>query len=87
MDETEAGRLSLGLMPDIGTNKVMLGQGTGYQPVEVFRDVFGTAALVATATNRGRLYYTEAAVDVPDKLYIIMKGADNNYSAVQVSIG
>ncbi|MBA7602011.1 hypothetical protein ES703_09096 [subsurface metagenome] len=87
MAETLAGRSTMGKMPDMEFDKLMLGQGTGEQPIERYADVFGTATLTATATNRGRLYYTEGTVDVADKLYIVMKGADNNYSAVQVSIG
>lgn len=87
VDETLAGRFPLGKMPDIDLDKIMVGQGTGYQPILQYKDVFGTATLAATATNRGRFYYTEGIVDVPDKVYCVMKGADNNYSAVQVAIG
>ncbi len=48
---------------------------------------FGTAALTANAGNRGKFYFTEGGAGVADTIYCIMKGADDNYSAVQVAIG
>lgn len=48
---------------------------------------FGVAALGADAAHRGMLYFTEGAGGVADKLYCIMKAADNSYSAIQVAIG
>lgn len=47
----------------------------------------GDGALAAQASNRRKLYFTEGGAGVADKLYCIMKGADDNYSAVQVAIG
>ena len=47
----------------------------------------GDGVLAAQASNRRKLYYVEGAGGVADLLYAIMKGADNNYSAVQVAIG
>jgi hypothetical protein len=48
---------------------------------------FGTAALTADAAHRGQFYFTEGGAGVADKLYVIAKGADDNYTAVQVAIG
>ena len=48
---------------------------------------FGTSTLTANSANRGKFYFTEGAGGVADKLYCIMKGTDDNYSAVQVAIG
>lgn len=48
---------------------------------------FGTAALGADAAHRGMFYFTEGGAGVADLLYCIMKGADNNYSAIQVAVG
>ena len=47
----------------------------------------GDGVLAAQASNRRKFYYVEGAGGVADLLYCIMKGADNNYSAVQVAIG
>ena len=48
---------------------------------------FGTTAYAAIAKNQGFLYFIKGGPGVADKLYCIMKGADNNYTAIQVSIG
>ena len=48
---------------------------------------FGTAVLTADAAHRGMLYFVAGGTGVADKLYIVMKGTDNLYSAVQVAIG
>ncbi|MFA5377203.1 MAG: hypothetical protein WC455_15745 [Dehalococcoidia bacterium] len=48
---------------------------------------FGTAVLTANSGNRGKFYFTEGGAGVADLLFCVMKGADDNYSAVQVAIG
>jgi len=48
---------------------------------------FGTTAHAADEAHRGQLYMVEGGADVADLLYCIMKGADNNYTAIQVAVG
>lgn len=47
----------------------------------------GTSSISAEAANRGKFYFTEGGAGVADLLYCVMKGADDNYTAVQVAIG
>lgn len=47
----------------------------------------GTNALDIDATHRGQLYFIEGGAGVADKLYCVMKGADDSYSAVQITVG
>ena len=47
----------------------------------------GTTAINPEVAHRGQFYFTEGAAGVADLLYCIMKGTDNNYSAIQVAIG
>ena len=48
---------------------------------------FGVAALNPSVTTRGQFYFTEGGAGVADLLYCVMKGADNNYTAIQVAVG
>jgi len=51
------------------------------------RAKWSTASHAADEGHRGFMYFTEGAGGVADKLYCIMKGADDNYTAIQVAIG
>lgn len=59
----------------------------GADQISLAQLVFGTVALDADADHRGMFYFIEGGAGVADKLYIIMKGTDDNYSAIQVAIG
>jgi len=83
-------------------NSYVIGKArdTGVGLVEIFRMAgatvahllltrarFTTSAHAADADHRGFLYFEEGGAGVADKLYCIMKAADDTYSAVQVAIG
>ncbi len=48
---------------------------------------FGTSVITANAAGRGKFYLTEGGAGVADLLYCVLKGADDNYSAIQAAIG
>ncbi len=47
----------------------------------------GTAAIAATAANRGKMYVDEGTAGVADKMYCVMKGTADTYTAIQIAIG
>lgn len=51
------------------------------------RAKFSTSSHAADVGHRGMLYVTEGGAGAADVLYWVAKGADNNYTAIQVAIG
>jgi len=64
-----------------------LGGAVTLSDVSIINLKAGTSAINPEVAHRGQFYFTEGATNVADKLYCIMKGTDNNYSAIQVAIG
>ena len=80
---------TIGAVENTGNTITELARATGaVQPsFDLLLARFGTSVLAADAAHRGMFYLTEGGAGVADLLYCIMKGADNNYSAIQVAIG
>jgi len=66
---------------------VTLGGAVTLSDVSIINLKAGTAAINPEVAHRGQFYFTEGAAGVADKLYCIMKGDGDAYSAVQVAIG
>ena len=62
-------------------------QGATVAHLLLTRAKFSTGAHAADVAHRGFLYFTEGGAGVADKLYCIMKGTADTYSAVEVASG